>query len=85
MHELSNELQLQVQPARINYASFKDILYLEDETLRIKLIGNHINIQDVVTGIVCAVCGHELENGEFLVNIILFYKIHCVIKARIVI
>ncbi|KAK9310263.1 hypothetical protein QLX08_000287 [Tetragonisca angustula] len=67
LHELSNELQLQVQPARINYASFKDILYLEDETLRIKLIGNHINIQDVVTGIVCAVCGHELENGEFLV------------------
>ena len=76
LQDLSNELQLQIQPVRINYASFKDILYLEDETLRIKLIGNHVNIQDVVTGIVCAVCGHELENGEFLVNIILFYIIY---------
>lgn len=69
LNELSKELQLIPQPARTNYASFKDILYLEDETLRIKLVGTHKNIQDTVTGIVCAVCGHELENGAFLVSI----------------
>lgn len=68
LNELSKELQLIPQPARTNYASFKDILYLEDETLRIKLVGTHKNIQDTVTGIVCAVCGHELENGAFLVT-----------------
>ncbi|XP_043585823.1 DNA polymerase delta subunit 2-like isoform X1 [Bombus pyrosoma] len=67
LRELSTELQLQPQPARANYASFKDILYLEDETLRIKLVDNHINIQDVVTGIVCAVLGHELKDGELSV------------------
>ncbi|CAL7935793.1 unnamed protein product [Xylocopa violacea] len=67
LQEFSKELQLVAQPSRTNYASFKDILYLEDETLRVKLIGNDINIQDVVTGIVCAVLGHELENGAFAV------------------
>lgn len=75
LRELSTELQLQTQPARANYASFKDILYLEDETLRIKLVDNHINIQDVVTGIVCAVLGHELKDGELSVNIF-FYTIY---------
>ncbi|XP_043795850.1 DNA polymerase delta subunit 2-like [Apis laboriosa] len=68
LNELSEELQLIPQPTRTNYASFKDILYLEDETLRIKLVGIHKNIQNIVTGIVCAVCGHELENGAFLVT-----------------
>nr|XP_012137743.1 PREDICTED: DNA polymerase delta small subunit-like isoform X2 [Megachile rotundata] len=67
LRELSEELQLATQPARSNYASFKDVLYLEDESLRIKLVGNHMNIQDAVTGVVCAVLGHELENGSFLV------------------
>lgn len=69
LRELSEELQLITQPARTNYASFKDILYLEDEVLRIKLVGNHVNIQDVVTGVICAVLGQELKNGAFSVNI----------------
>ncbi|XP_053995098.1 DNA polymerase delta subunit 2-like [Hylaeus volcanicus] len=67
LRELSEELQVTPQSFRTNYASFKDLLFLEDETLRIKLVGNHMNIQDVVTGIVCAVFGHELENGAFTV------------------
>ncbi|KOC60145.1 DNA polymerase delta small subunit [Habropoda laboriosa] len=67
LREISEELQLVTQPSKVNYASFKDVLYLEDETLRIKLVGNHVNIQDVVTGLVCAVLGHVLENGAFSV------------------
>lgn len=69
LRELSEELQLTAQPPSTNYASFKDLLFLEDEMLRVKLVGNHMNIQDVVTGIVCAVFGHELESGAFEVNI----------------
>ncbi|CAK9803682.1 DNA polymerase delta subunit 2 [Anthophora plagiata] len=68
LRELSEELQLVTQPSKINYASFKDVLYLEDEMLRIKLVGNHMNIQDVVTGLVCAVLGHKLENGAFSIK-----------------
>ncbi|XP_043261650.1 DNA polymerase delta subunit 2-like isoform X2 [Colletes gigas] len=63
LRELSDELQVTPQPPRTNYASFKDLLFLEDEMLRVKLVGNRMNVQDVVTGIVCAVLGHELENG----------------------
>jgi len=68
LRDLSKELQLEVQPIN-NYASINDKLFLEDETLRIKLMGNHIDIQEVVTGLVCAVLGHELENGTFWVYI----------------
>lgn len=68
MRDLSKELQLEAQPNK-NYASTDDKLFLEDETLRIRLVGNHANIQDVVTGLVCAILGHELENGTFWVYI----------------
>lgn len=68
LRELSKELQLEVQSNK-NYASADDKLFLEDETLRIRLVGNHINIQEVVTGLVCAILGHELENGTFWVYI----------------
>lgn len=68
LRELSKELQLEAQPNK-NYASDDDKLFLEDETLRIRLVGNHVNIQEVVTGLVCAILGHELENGTFWVYI----------------
>ncbi|XP_050460366.1 DNA polymerase delta subunit 2-like [Cataglyphis hispanica] len=67
LRELSKELQLEAQPNK-NYASDDDKLFLEDETLRIRLVGNHVNIQEVVTGLVCAILGHELENGTFWVE-----------------
>lgn len=44
-------------------------IFLEDETSRIKLIGNHMNIQEIITGVVCAVFGHETENGTFWVYV----------------
>ncbi|KAG7189423.1 hypothetical protein KM043_017127 [Ampulex compressa] len=67
LRELSEELQIAPQPARSNYASFKDMVYIEDETLRVKLVGKHVNTQDIVTGLVCAILGCELENGVRLV------------------
>lgn len=67
LRDLSKELQLEAQPSK-NYASTDDKLFLEDETLRIRLVGSHMNIQEIVTGLVCAVLGRELENGAFWVH-----------------
>lgn len=66
LRDLSKELQLEAQPSN-NFASVDDKLFLEDETLRVRLVGNHMDIQEVVTGLVCVVLGHELENGTFWV------------------
>lgn len=74
LRDLSKELQLEAQPNN-NYASNDDKLFLEDETLRIRLVGNHMDIQEVVTGLVCAVVGHELENGTFWVYIYVITQI----------
>ncbi|XP_046424565.1 DNA polymerase delta subunit 2 [Neodiprion fabricii] len=65
LRELSEEQQLAPPTPRINYCSNKDQLFLEDEMLRIKIVGNHVNIKDMVTGIVCAVIGKENEDGTF--------------------
>lgn len=67
LRDLSKELQLEAQPSS-NCASVDDKLFLEDETLRVRLVGNHIDVQEIVTGLVCAVLGHELENGNFWVE-----------------
>lgn len=67
LRDLSKELQLEAQPSN-NYASVDDKLFLEDETLRIRLVGNHVDTREVVTGLVCAVLGRELDNGTFWVE-----------------
>lgn len=67
LRDLSNEMQLEAQPIK-SYASADDKLFLEDETMRIRLVGNYMDVQEVVTGLVCAVLGHELENGTFWVE-----------------
>jgi hypothetical protein len=66
LRDLSKELQLEAQPSS-NCASVDDKLFLEDETLRVRLVGSHMDVQEIVTGLVCAVLGHELENGNFWV------------------
>lgn len=68
LRELSEEQQLAPPAPRDNYCSPKDQLFLEDEMLRIKLVGNHPVIKDMVTGIVCAVYGQEKEDGTFDVS-----------------
>ncbi|XP_015189523.1 PREDICTED: DNA polymerase delta subunit 2-like isoform X2 [Polistes dominula] len=64
----ATELQVCPQPLQSNYESFKDILFLEDDALRIKLTGNHMNVQSIVTGIVSALLGRRQENGTFWVE-----------------
>lgn len=42
---------------------------MEDEMLRVKIVGANVNLEEVVTGVVCALKGKKLDNGSFEVNI----------------
>lgn len=55
------------QPPRTRFFDDSDQLILEDELQRIRLIGN-LDVHLVVTGVVCAVLGHEDGDGRFLVD-----------------
>ncbi|XP_046819592.1 DNA polymerase delta subunit 2-like isoform X1 [Vespa crabro] len=68
LQELSEEHQLSLPPTRSDYCSEKDQVFLEDEMLRIKLVGELVDLKDIVTGIVCAVLGSEEEDGTFHVK-----------------
>ncbi|KAJ4429360.1 hypothetical protein ANN_28122 [Periplaneta americana] len=59
--------QLIPQPSRTHFVDEHDQLILEDELQRIRLIGN-LNVHLVVTGVVCAVYGHEEGDGKFIVD-----------------
>eukprot|EP00005_Dracoamoeba_jomungandri_P002735 CAMPEP_0174260122 /NCGR_PEP_ID=MMETSP0439-20130205/8857_1 /TAXON_ID=0 /ORGANISM="Stereomyxa ramosa, Strain Chinc5" /LENGTH=389 /DNA_ID=CAMNT_0015344293 /DNA_START=312 /DNA_END=1481 /DNA_ORIENTATION=+ len=54
-----------------NYVSKDDVLILEDDSGRIQLIGA-VNPDILVTGIIAAVIGRELETGEFQVDDMIF-------------
>lgn len=54
-------------PPRTHFVDDSDQLILEDELQRIRLIGN-LDVHSVVTGVVCAVLGHEDGDGKFLVD-----------------
>ncbi|XP_034937451.1 DNA polymerase delta subunit 2-like [Chelonus insularis] len=68
LKELSNELQLIPQPTRSNFYSDKDQLFLEDEMLRVKLSGCHMDPKTMLTGCVCAVIGFLQSDGTFWVE-----------------
>jgi len=55
------------QPPRTRFFDDSDQLILEDELQRIRLVGN-LDVHLVVTGVVCAVLGHEDGDGKFLVD-----------------
>lgn len=57
LREISEDHQLAPLPPRTNYADDEDILILEDELQRIRLVGK-IDIQKMVTGVVVAVLGN---------------------------
>nr|CAD7406319.1 unnamed protein product [Timema poppensis] len=59
--------QLLPQPSRTHFGSEGDKLILEDELQRITLVGA-LSVHSVVTGVVCAVLGHEDCNGKFMVE-----------------
>ncbi|XP_011498026.1 PREDICTED: DNA polymerase delta subunit 2-like isoform X2 [Ceratosolen solmsi marchali] len=67
LKEIANELQAVPQPPRLHYCSPKDMLFLEDDVARIKLVGD-LPLNALVTGLVCAIYGQGLNDGSFLVK-----------------
>ncbi|XP_026461933.1 DNA polymerase delta small subunit-like [Ctenocephalides felis] len=74
LKEVSEENKLIPLPTRFNFVDDDDILILEDELNRIRLIGD-IDIHQIATGVVCAVLGCECADGKFLIDTIIFS--HC--------
>ena len=72
LKELSEDEQLAVPVARDDYCSNNDQVFLEDDTSRIRLAGKDADIMDLVTGVVCAVLGHQNESCAFQVKIFIF-------------
>lgn len=73
LKSISEELQLPAQPSNlINFCATSDCLFLEDDVQRVKLAGK-CPISKVVTGLVCAVVGHDLKNGTFWVQMFLHF------------
>lgn len=54
-----------------NFMHANDHLILEDESGRVKLVGENVSAKSYVTGVVVAVYGQEGSDGEFLVQHIL--------------
>lgn len=68
LRDIDNEPQQETQISE-DYASNYIKIFLEDETSRVRLIGDHMDMQEIITGVVCAVFGHETETGAFWVFI----------------
>lgn len=70
LRELSEDHQLTLPCPKSDYCSEKDLPFLEDEMLRIKLVGEQVDLKNIVTGVVCAILGNENSDGTFIVIII---------------
>nr|XP_012138164.1 PREDICTED: DNA polymerase delta small subunit-like [Megachile rotundata] len=68
LRELSEDHQLSLPSSKSDYCSEKDQPFLEDEMLRIKLVGEEVDLKQIVTGVVCAVLGKENNDGTFMVK-----------------
>ncbi|KAJ2944299.1 hypothetical protein O0L34_g18285 [Tuta absoluta] len=68
LKELSDQLEIIPQAARTHFVHDSDSLVLEDELQRIKLVGDSIDVHQVVTGVVCAILGAEEEDGIFTIK-----------------
>ncbi|KAI5645458.1 DNA polymerase alpha/epsilon subunit B domain-containing protein [Phthorimaea operculella] len=68
LKELSDQLEIIPQAARTHFVHESDSLVLEDELQRIKLVGDSIDVHQVVTGVVCAILGAEEEDGVFTIK-----------------
>lgn len=64
LKDISEENQLAPAPSRSHFTDDSDILILEDEIQRIRLIGK-IEVHKLVTGIVSAVLGKSLINTYY--------------------
>ncbi|XP_043269570.1 DNA polymerase delta subunit 2-like [Venturia canescens] len=65
LRELNEETTEVVVEQKDHYCDEKDQPFLEDEMLRIKLVGDKVDIDEVITGVVCAILGHKTESGTF--------------------
>ncbi|XP_038206364.1 DNA polymerase delta subunit 2 [Zerene cesonia] len=68
LKELSDQLEIIPQPSRTHFVHETDTVVLEDELQRIKLSGDVINVNEVVTGVVVAILGSEDEDGIFSIK-----------------
>ena len=68
LRELSEDHQLTPPCPKSDYCSEKDLPFLEDEMLRIKLVGEQVDLKNIVTGVVCAILGNENSDGTFMVK-----------------
>lgn len=76
LKEISEEHNLMPQPIRSKYVDESDKLILEDELQRITLVGS-LSCHEVVTGVIVAVLGKELEHerGKFIAEDYCFQNI----------
>lgn len=62
----------------VRYIGDKDELVLEDETQRIRLVGDGIRADRITSGVICGVYGHQegsgSKGGKFLVKGLIFPK-----------
>lgn len=72
LKEVSEEHHLMPQPVLEKYVSASDEIILEDEIQRIQLVGDKIDIPNLVTGVLCAALGEEGSGGKFVVEELCF-------------
>jgi DNA polymerase delta subunit 2 len=65
LEELAVDLSMPVPPPPKKIYSPEDVVYLEDESGRIKLCGEALKTVALVTGVIIGVIGHENDNSEF--------------------
>ncbi|KAJ8679728.1 hypothetical protein QAD02_015515 [Eretmocerus hayati] len=68
LQELSEEHQMSLPTPKPDYCSDDDQLFLEDQTSRVRLSGDKVNVKESVTGVVCAVLGSENQKSLFEVE-----------------
>ncbi|XP_014222300.1 DNA polymerase delta small subunit-like [Trichogramma pretiosum] len=68
LKELSEEHQMSMPAPLVDYCSDEDQLFLEDQTSRVRLTGDNVNVKMSVTGVVCAVLGAENSKSTFEVE-----------------
>lgn len=73
LKEVSEENKLIPLPTRFNFVDDDDILILEDELNRIRLIGD-IDIHQIATGVVCAVLGKFIQVQNEVLYILIILK-----------
>jgi hypothetical protein len=75
LQELGEEIQITDRSVKQNYVSDKDVILLEDETTRVRLIpgaGSGLTINGLVNGLVCAVKGKPTIDGKFEVQAVIW-------------